>query len=262
LGTYLTDEQIEKAREELSLLYAMPYASDLVGTAWEQILADIKGGIWTGMRDNRARPDFYVPGEQGIHINYSVKIEGLRCSSGRSCATHFLGYHEDFIVARPKVDTLLLEDQTIGNLSADELGAKVLSYYNDQIVRRYQWHVISFLLRLDQRPKSCEFIYWEEKPPAFYSPDDYWWQDSGRATGSNRNINGYPNSVSRTASRLPRAKFKWTSGGKQFYVLYDIPENADVWGIDFVDLTLDEVRNALRKRLRAKQRILGRQSAT
>ena len=67
---------------------------------------------------------------------------------------------------------------------------------HDLIVAKYQWHVLSILLRVEARG----FIYWEEKPPAVYRPGDYWWQDSGRATGSNRNINGYPRAVAATTT--------------------------------------------------------------
>ncbi len=47
MGTYLTDTQIKRAQEELRIVYAMPYASSLVGPAWEQILAILKGGSQT-----------------------------------------------------------------------------------------------------------------------------------------------------------------------------------------------------------------------
>ncbi|MFH1742066.1 MAG: hypothetical protein ABIH23_23940 [bacterium] len=257
MGTYLTDEHIERIKEELSLVYALPYANDLVGTAWEQILAGVKGGTWTDLRDNRPRPDFVVRVENR-EINYSVKTEGLRPTSERRRAIDFLGTHEDLIVARPKVDELLGEGESIDALSADSLGAKVLEYYNEHIVRKFRWDVISILLRIGSR----EFIYWEESPPALYNPADYWWKESGRATGSNRNINGYPQTVARDSHTLPRAKFKWTSGGKQFYVLYEIPPNADTWDINPIQLTLEEVRAALREKLRAKKRILGQESAT
>jgi len=257
VGTYLTDEQIRRAQEELSLLYSLPYATDLIGTAWEQILADIKGGTWTEMRDNRPRPDVTAK-EGGRDVNYSVKTEGLRVSADRPNARAFLGHYEDLIVARPKVDELLGRGETIDALDANQLGAKVLAYYNEQIVAKYQWHVLSILLRVEARG----FIYWEEKPPAVYRPGDYWWQDSGRATGSNRNINGYPRAVAATTRPLPRAKFKWTSGGKQFYVLYPIPRDADVWEISPTELTLQEVREALREKIRAKKRISGQGPVT
>lgn len=254
---YLTAEQIAKAREQLALVYSLPYAIDLVGTAWEQILAEIKGGTWTEMRDNRPRPDIVVM-EGGRPTNYSVKTEGLRITQERPDARAFLGHHEDLIVARPKVDELLHEGESIAALSADELGTRVLTYYNQQIVRRFNWDVIAILLRVGNR----EFVYWEERPPAIYVPTDYWWRDSRRATGANRNVNGYPTTVVQARMPLPRAKFKWTSGGKQFYVLYQIPRDADVWGIEPVQLTLSEVREALREKLRAKKRILGQSEVT
>jgi len=258
LGNYLTAEQIARAQEELSLIYALPYANDLVGTAWEQILADIKGGQWLPIRDNRPRPDFTTQ-ENGVRVNYSVKTEGLRLSKKRSHARAYLGHHEDFIIARPKIDDLLQAEETIANLDANDVGAKVLDYYNDQIVKRFDWTVISFLLRLNAR----EFIYWEERPPTIYNPTDYWWQDSGRATGQNRNVNGFPHSVSQRTTPLPRAKFKFTSGGKQFYILYRIPQDADIWTITVGHtLTTQDLRAAIRQWLEAKRRVNGQAPIT
>lgn len=68
MGTYLTEDQITQAQGELALIYALPYASNLVGTAWEQILADIKGGVRIPIRDNRPRPDF-TANEGGQTVN-------------------------------------------------------------------------------------------------------------------------------------------------------------------------------------------------
>jgi hypothetical protein len=273
MGKYLTEKQIERAKEQLSILYAMPFANDLLGTAWEQILADVKGGTWTMQRDNRPKPDLVVKerrfgtknsveAEDEIETNYSVKTEGLRLTSTRKHAVDFLGHEEDIIVARPKIDDFFHEGEGIATLGADELGAMVLRYYNEQIVNKFKWHVITFLLRLDLGQGSREFIYWEERPPTIYFPKDYWWKDSGKATGSNRNINGYPNIVNQESKRLPHAVFKWTSGGKQFYVLYKIPEDADIWTIEKADLSLEEVQEALRELLRRKQRTLGHDSVT
>jgi hypothetical protein len=112
LGTYLTEDQITRAQAELALIYALPYASNLVGTAREQILADIKGGVRIPIRDNRPRPDF-TANEGGQTVNYSVKTEGLRLTKERSHAHAFLGYYEDFIVARPKVDELFAPGEAI-----------------------------------------------------------------------------------------------------------------------------------------------------
>jgi hypothetical protein len=261
MGRYLTDSQIERVRDDLALVYALPYASDLVGTAWEQILADAKGGVRIDIRDNRPRPDFVVQGDDG-QANYSVKTEGLRLTSNRSRAADFVGRYEDFIVARPKVDELFSTNESIADMGPDELGAKVLQYYNERIVERFHWDVISFLLRIRHPGGRREFIYWEESPPAVYEPSQYWWQESGKARGGDRNINGYPWSVRPDTRPLPRATFKWTSGGKQFYVLYRIPADADIWAIEPLKLSLDEVREALRRLLRQKQRVLGQPPAS
>jgi hypothetical protein len=248
VGSYLTDAQIEVIREELAIIQALPYAQDLVGTAWEQILAAVKGGIWTGKRDNRPRPDFFVLQDER-RINYSA---------ARRTAADFLGYHEDLIIARPNVESLLAKGEVIATLDANALGSKVLTYYQQEIVARYEWHVIACLLRLGSR----EYIYWEESPPALYNPDDYWWIDSGKATSGNRNISGYPKEIRATALPLPPAKFKWTSGGKQFYIRYTIPLNADTWTIDDIALDAKVMLDALREKLRAKQRIQGLRSPT
>ncbi len=258
MGNYLTDAQIAKAREELSLLYSLPFAVDLAGTAWEQILAAAKGGTWSQKRDNRPRPDVTAPDGRGGSLQISVKTERLRTDRHKKHAADFLGGVEDLIVARPKVDELLLAGETLASLTPDQLGAKVLEYYNTEIVRRYGWDAISILFRIEDR----EFIYWEESPVPLYSAADYWWRESGRATGSNRNINGYPNSVARNTDPLPRATFKWTSGGKQFYVLYTIPLNADTWVISPTQLSADDVRDALRDKLQAKKRIQGEPPTT
>ncbi len=196
--------------------------------------------------------------------NYSLKTEALRTTKQRQHATDFLGYYEDIIVARPKVDDLL-DAHTLQTIPVDELGALVLQYYNERIVTRFQWHVISFLLRLDtdiQAAAPYEFIYWEERPPTVYDPADYWWRDSGKATGANRNINGFPHAVAQSATPLPRAKFKFTSGGKQFYILYEIPRDADTWTVPRANLTIEQVQEALRDLLRRQANITSEDSTT
>lgn len=259
----MTEDQIRKARNELTLVYSIPYAEDLAGTAWEQILTDIKGGTRVPMRDNRPRPDFTTI-ENGAPVKYSVKTEKLAANTVRPNANAFLGYYEDFIVARPKVDDLLSPNETIVNLGADQLGGRVLEYYNDRLVRGFQWDVLSYLLRvIPTEGNSREFIYWEDRPPTIYTLSDYWWQESGRATGGNRNIIGFPVSIPRDTAPLPPAKFKWTSGGKQFYVVSTIPMDADVWSVAIDQiLTTTELREALRQWFRAQKRTAGQPLAT
>lgn len=86
MGTYLTVTQIKRAQDELRIVYAMPYSSSLVGPAWEQILAMLKGGSQTQdpmsagerwKRDNRARPDIVVI-ERNAATNYSLKTEAIQ----------------------------------------------------------------------------------------------------------------------------------------------------------------------------------------
>jgi hypothetical protein len=62
--------------------------------------------------------------------------------------------------------------------------------------------------------------------------------------------------------KLPPAKFKFTSGGKQFYVDYNIPRNADVWSVEKATLSIEEVRQALQDLLRRQQQTSGHESAT
>ena len=105
MGTYLSDAQIRAATRELTIIFALPYSSDLFGTAWELVLAEVKGGVWTRKRDNRPNPDIYVEVD-GNRTNYSVKCEKLKADSTRTCAASFLGKTMDFIIARPKVDQI------------------------------------------------------------------------------------------------------------------------------------------------------------
>jgi hypothetical protein len=257
VGRYLTDDQITKARQELTILFALPFAKDLFGTAWEQILADIKGGVWTGKRDNRPNPDFYVLRDND-RLNYSVKCEGLRATGVRPNAKAFLGSKMDFIIARPKVDELLQDRQSLANLTPTKLGTLVLRYYNEQIVAKYQWNVLSFMVPVS----TGEFIYWEESPPKAHDPTQYWWQDTGRATGSNRNIAAYPTSVSQDANPLPASIFRWTSGGKQFYAVYQIPQDADIFAVDKVQLSREELWAAIESKLKEKKAKQGIPEAT
>lgn len=145
-------------------------------------------------------------------IRYSVKTESLdhAISKKRKAAKDFLGYREDLIVARPPVDELLNENE-LHSLVASELGARVLTAYNT--IASQNWDRISILLRLQRR----EFIYWEIDPP-IYDSHKY-------------NIITTPRP----------AQFKWTSRGSQFYVLYEIPANADILQIEPRPFTLDEL---------------------
>ncbi|NPV28922.1 MAG: hypothetical protein HPY58_04550 [Firmicutes bacterium] len=220
MGNYLSDEEIIEAQKLLELYYSLPFGIDMPGPVWEQIFARIKGGTWSGKRDNRPNPDVVVNG-----IRYSVKTESLdhAISKKRRAARDFLGYREDLIVARPPVDELLKENE-LHSLDASELGARVLSAYNT--IASQNWDRISILLRLRRR----EFIYWEIDPP-IYDVDKYTWRDSGKAKGQSRNIITTPRP----------AQFKWTSRGSQFYVLYEIPANADILQIEPKPFTLDEL---------------------
>lgn len=70
MGNYLTDMQMKRSIEELPIIYSLLYVNDLMSTAWEQILADITGGLWSDKHDNRPRLDVVVF-EKGDHINGS-----------------------------------------------------------------------------------------------------------------------------------------------------------------------------------------------
>jgi hypothetical protein len=164
----------------------------------------------------------------------------------------------DFIIARPKVDKFLKDGQSISDLNATELGSLVLRYYNEEIVQKCAWHVLAFMVPVS----TGEFIYWEERPPKVYNPNDYWWQDTGKATGSNRNIAGFPNFVPKAIADLPASSFRWTSGGKQFYAAYEIPNDADVFSIERVQLTPHELWSVIESKLKEKKAKHGVPDAT
>jgi hypothetical protein len=246
MGTYLTQQQIDVLRDELSLHYALPWAADLAGTSWEQMLAEAKGGEWSGGRGNRPDPDVIAP-EGGHLVRFSVKTEGVECTRARNCAEQFLGYHEDFIMARPKVDELLVEGESFNSLAADDLGRRVLTCFNERVVDAYRWDAVAFMLRVQPNdPSVSEFIYWEERPAPRYDPDGYWWIDTGRATGTNRNIAAFPLDVERSETMpMVHSTFRWTSGGKQLYAVHEIPRDADIIEVPVVTLTKAEAREAL-----------------
>lgn len=95
-------------------------------------------------------------------------------------------------------------------------------------------------------PAVSEFIYWEERPAPRYEPAMYWWLDTGRATGTNRNIAAFPLDVAQSAT-MPstRSAFRWTSGGKQLYAVHTIPRDADIIRVPIATLTKAEAREAL-----------------
>lgn len=227
MANYLTEEELERAQRLLQLFYSLPFGVGLVGPVWEQILARIKGGEWTGKRDNRPNPDIVIGGK-----NISVKTEGInKLTRTRRRAVDFLGHHEDLIIARPPVDQFLAAAE-LHSLSANELGTLVLNAYNN-IVTQYRWDTISILLRLD-KVETKEFIYWEE-PPVLYDPTDYEWIDSSKSSGRSRNINTVPSP----------AKFKWNSRGSQFYIDYTIPRDADIITVECRSISVEELLDLL-----------------
>ncbi len=198
---------------------SLPFNADVSGEVAEAIIAEARGGKWQAKRSNRPEPDMVLKGK-----NYSMKTEKISGS-----AKSRLGTREDIITARPDPSASFPKGTTLSNISDDELGQAVLLHYNKEIVRKYEWDIISILLR---NKDNTEFIYFEE-PADEYDLDAYTWRPTKRAKGENRNIAGY--------DRKGRLCFKWNSRGKQFYVVHDIPKDADVFKISPRKLKVTDV---------------------
>ncbi len=209
MGKFLSDIELRRLRELLGLYMGMPFTTDIPGETAEYILSKARKGKWQAKRANRPEPDMVLKGK-----NYSIKTEKL---TGK--AKDRLGTKEDIITARPDPSAEFPAGKTLGDFSDDELGELVLQHYNREIVRRYHWDIIAILLRSHD---NKAFIYFEE-PAVEYRPAMYSWRPTQRAKGDNRNIAGY--------DQHSDLKFKWTSRGKQLYVVHDIPSDADYFTI-------------------------------
>ncbi len=230
MGKYLSDNELNKLKTYLTIYLSLPFCEDLPGEVFEQMYAAARGGQWQGKRANRPEPDVVLNGK-----NYSIKTEKIQ--SQRVAARDLIGKRLDIITARPDPSDLLSADKNITNLSDDELGQLVLRHYDERIVQAYQWNVIGILFRLKN---NREFVYFEE-PAQLYDVDAYVWKSTGRARGNNRNIAGY--------DRQGTQKFRWTSRGKQLYVVHEIPKDAEIFAIRVQKIDVEGLRQMLGDRI-------------
>ncbi len=229
MGKFLTEEEIRQLEVLLSLYLSLPFSEDLTGEVFENILAKARGGIWSGKRDNRPRPDIILGGK-----NYVVKTE--KVTEQRIHPKDILGKRLDIITARIDPAERLKSGQELASLSDNELGKLILQHYNESRVKAYVWDVIAILFRFQN---NTEFVYFEE-PAIEYPPNDFTWKSTGRARRGNRNIAGY--------DKQGRQKFRWTSAGLQFYVVHDIPRDADLLTIKIERMTVEDLVNLLGKK--------------
>lgn len=214
-GPYLDEQQLARVTEALSLEWVLA-GPRLPGKVWEEILAAAKGTEVNRIRGNRPVVD--------LKDGTSVKtVEAKGCDLGR-----MRGGAWDFIMSRIPVASSLAEGERVDDVDPDRFGVVCLRAYNE-LARVNEWQRLSFLLRGSPVGDRRQFLYWES-PVAFYEPDRYWWKDTGKAAAGDRNFAGYPISASRQVIRGVRrpSAFRWTSGGKQFYVRHAIPADAQL----------------------------------
>lgn len=222
MGKHLTDDQIERLRQYLSVYLSLPFVNDLAGEALEEILSLAVGGQYQGKRANRPEPDMVWKG-----LNYSIKTE--KKQDKRIRAGDVLGATEDIITARVALDF------DYSHLTDDELGAQVLKFYNTRVVDKYQWDRISILFRFQD---NTEFIYIEE-PAVHYDPEGYTWRPTGRGDVGKRNIAAYDSNG--------RQVFRWNSGTTLLYVVHHIPKDADLFTIEKRRISFGELAAAISK---------------
>jgi hypothetical protein len=230
MGKYLNDTELRKLKIYMTIYLSLPFCEDLPGEAFEQMYAAARGGQWQGKRANRPEPDVVLNGK-----NYSIKTEKIQRE--HVSASDLLGKRLDIITARPDPSDLLPADQNIAALSDNELGRLVLRHYNERIVQRYRWDVIGILFRLKD---NREFIYFE-KPAQLYDINAYRWESTKRAKGDNRNIAGYDHQGIQW--------FRWTSRGKQLYVVHEIPQDAEVFAIQIQKISIEELQQILSNKI-------------
>ncbi|MEM4217911.1 MAG: hypothetical protein QXZ09_07790 [Candidatus Methanomethylicaceae archaeon] len=226
MGRYLSDYELSKLKTYLTIYLTLPFCEDVPGEVFEQMYAAARGGQWQGKRANRPEPDVIVDGRR-----YSIKTEKIQDQS--VSARDIIGKRLDIITARPDPSDLLPPDQDMNDLSDDELGRLVLCHYNERIIQAYQWDVIGILFRLKN---NREFVYFEE-PAQPYDVKAYSWKSTKRARGNNRNIAGY--------DHQGLQKFRWTSRGKQLYVVHEIPQDAEIFSIKVQKINVEELQRIL-----------------
>ncbi|WP_217925144.1 hypothetical protein [Miltoncostaea oceani] len=252
----MSRQQLDAARELLTLHLSSPFIDDLSGRDWENVLAAVAGGERRITGCNRPWPDVYLPGPAGHPpVGVSVKTEAVRRGALR--AWDLLGQSEDLIIARPAPESLFGPGERLETVSADILGARVIEAFNERVVGRYAWDRIAILLRLPG-PQLSEFIYWTQ-PAQTYDPAQWWWRDSGRARPGNRNICAYRRTIDPDGPTRPAA-LRWTSGGKQLYIRYRIPPDADVFRVEH-RLSSAEALEELRAAAHWRERALIAESA-
>lgn len=209
---YLTPAQCAQLAEDLAIDWIL--SDRFSGRTFEERLARALGTEVAPRGGNRPVPDL-VDGT-------SVKTVGVRARR----MSDLRGGGVEFIMSRLPVEALFAPGERLRQIAPDRFGRLCLGFYNQRITD-HGWRRLSFLLHGPVDGDEREFLYWET-PARVYDPGDYWWRDTGRGLGADRNLAGYPHSVRPDSVSLPRPSFSWTSRGKQFYVRHHVPADAQL----------------------------------
>lgn len=206
---YLSNAEINRLAEYLTMYASLPFGHDVPGEIVEELVARSRGATYVGKRANRPEPDMVLNG-----LNYQIKTE--KCPDNRISALSRRDKIEDIITAR--VDVL----SDYGKLPNDPeaLGRLVLCSYNENVVRKYRWDRLAILLRYKQ---NNEFLYFEEDALIYDENAFHWTLTSAGRRESKLNIIGY--------DWEGQKKFKWNVGTTLLYVFHRIPEDADYFEI-------------------------------
>jgi len=217
---YLSNAEINRLTEYLTMYASLPFGHDLPGEIIEELIARARGAVYVGKRANRPEPDMVLNG-----LNYQIKTE--KCPDNRVSALSQRGKIEDIITAR--VDVL----SDYGELpeNPDTLGRLVLRSYNENVVGKYRWDRLAILLRYKQ---NNEFLYFEEDTLIYDEKAFRWTLTSAGQREDKLNIIGY--------DQEGQKWFKWNVGTTLLYVFHRIPESADYFEIRKKHIKFEEFR--------------------
>lgn len=209
---YLTADQCRRLAEDLAIDWII--SDRFSGRAFEERLADALGTEVAAVGGNRPVPDL----ADGTSVK-TVSVRAARLGDLR-------GGGVEFIMSRLPVEGRFSPGERLRQVGPQRFGDLCLRFYNERITDN-GWRRLAFLLRGPAIGAEREFLYWEA-PAQTYDPADYWWRDTGRGLGADRNFAGYPHTVAARGESLPRPAFSWTSRGKQFYVRHQVPADAQL----------------------------------
>lgn len=180
--------------EQLIYILATRGATDIEGKEWEQIFATAIGANW---KPSNVALDDVVLGNtawsaKSVRDKKPSKVKSIRIISGRNDLINSFDYS-----VQP-------------GLLPDEHGEMVLKIYNQRIINiREQYGSLRTVI-LVRSPDLLENVIYEFDT-IMYMPELFYWK------WNKKNLYGYRKSDD-------KQKFTWQSGGQQFTIFEDVPQ--------------------------------------